>query len=80
MQRMGLLDKGGIPFTADRFMHEPGLMHEFMEVYETLYFGHDLKWRELTEDELFRDASFRLYCMEQDLEHADFLKRKDLIH
>lgn len=75
--KIGLVDKNGIPFSPERFMSEPGLAQEFMELYESNYYGLDLEWRELTEDQLFQNASYKLHSMEQDLAHTDFLRQRD---
>lgn len=77
MNKIGLTDKQGIPFSADRFLSEPELAQEFMEVYEQIYYGGDLQWRELTREQLFQDAAYKLHCLERDLEHSEFLRIRD---
>ncbi len=80
MNKIGIVDKNGIPFTPDRFMIEPGLAEEFLEIYETLYYGPEpFEWRDQPQDVMFQHAAYTLHCLEQDLAHADYLRNKNKI-
>ena len=76
---MRITDEEGLTFTQEGFLTNPGLAEDFLEVFETNSLGILPDWRGLTQDEKVREASFRLYGMEQDLLKADDLRVKQML-
>ena len=74
---IGIFDPRGVPYSEERFLTEPELAQEFLEVYETNSIGILPKWREMNNSRIMEIATFRLNCMVRDLERSDAMRRVD---
>lgn len=79
MMEAVILDPDGIPYSPERFHAEPECAQVFLEHLEGNSYRVLKHWRDLTNDEILHEASYRLHCIQQDLISAEFLKSKGML-
>lgn len=68
-----ICDNQGIPWTAERFCHEPEAAQDFLQQLTENSYGYP-EWQHLLQDQIIHEASYRLHLLQQDLVAAELLK------